>query len=826
MADRTDKAIPENTYKLRAREPGAFRARWSPRGALSRAPVFARRDRSLLDWFGRAPRTGLALLALFGLLMPAAMGAPTPRPTAAPTPAPATAPAAATSPAAAKSPAAAPIVVDVSVTGNTHVPTERILSVVQTKVGEPFDPAVVTNDLRAINDLGYFADQAPPVIKQRPDGVAVTFRVVENPVVTSIRFQGNKTVSADTLSALMDTAPGQVFNLKTYQEDVLKINSYYDKIGYGGQVPSHVVDVNIDTNGVLTLTIQEGLTVRHIVIVQPPDADPVLPARLITQALVTKEGSTYSEAQRDKDVDKLKDLYKKYDLTIGDFEAGIDPATVDTKAGTADVRYAISVARVGAVEVTGNTTTHDDVIRRELRLKPGALVTDSGVRNDYNRLNNLGFFEKVDVTSNPGPDPKKPAYVTLKWTVKEQRTGTAQIGAGYSGGLTGTGLTGNISYSQNNINGTGNGASVRLEKGAQIGDAQLSFSVPYLGNTEKSNRYSLSATVFTQAQTNFYPVYLATPAPAPGITATPIPAGQPIPVSIVPANPTSFVQESGVAATYKTASTGFSTVVGRRFSDFLRGSVAANIQSVQATASVPAPFFFPTAQNLNPLALATANPIGGTSSASSAIGITAPSLAQINSTQPYALHSVTFGLGYDTRDDIQNPRYGWNTSISDEVSSTGIGSAFNYSQITFDVSRFFPVLKKATFGAHVKYGVTAGAIPVNKLYTFSDQELRGYTNPFYGTNEALVQMELRYPLTADRKVSIVLFGDDGAMRIVGGRQLNSDNTTTDLNAFTWHADAGVGVRFDIPQLGLRTLRLDYAKGALGSHISFGIGQAF
>src|SRR6201999_1704782 len=219
---------------------------------------------------------------------------------------------------------------------------------------------------------------------------------------------------------------------------------------------------------------------------------------------------------RDKDVGKLDSLYKQYGMTIGDFEAGIDPATVDTKAGTADVRYAISVARVGAVEITGNTTTHDDVIRRELRLKPGMLVTDSGVRNDYNRINNLGFFEKVDVTSNPGPDPKKPAYVTLKWTVKEQRTGTAQIGAGYSGGLTGTGLTGNLSYSQNNINGTGNGASIRFEKGTQIGDAQLSFTVPYLGNTEKWNKYRLGVTIFTQAQTNYSPVYQNTPAPAPG----------------------------------------------------------------------------------------------------------------------------------------------------------------------------------------------------------------------------------------------------------------------------------------------------------------------
>lgn len=752
---------------------------------------------------------------MFGLLMPPAVGAPTPAPVAAPTaaPAPANAP--------------APKVVDVSVTGNTHIASDRILAVVKTKVGEAFDPAIVTDDLRAINDLGFFADQAPPVIKQRPDGVAVTFRVVENPVVTSIRFQGNRAVTADTIGALMDTATGQVFNLKTYQEDVLKINSYYDKIGYGGQVPSHVTDVNIDTAGVLTLTIQEGLTVRHIVIVPPPDADPVLPARLIIAALTTKEGSSYSEAQRDKDVDKLKDLYKNYDLTIGDFEAGIDPATVDTKAGTADVRYAISVARVGAVEITGNTTTHDDVIRRELRLKPGMLVSDSGVRNDYNRLNNLGFFEKVDVTSNPGPDPKKPSFVTLKWTVKEQRTGTAQIGAGYSGGLTGTGLTGNISYSQNNINGTGNGTSIRLEKGSRVGDAQISFSMPYIGKTEASNKYSLGVTVFTQAQTNYYPVYLNTPAPAPNITASPIPAGGGIPVSIVPANPTNYILESGVAATYQTSSTGFSTTLGRRLSDATRVSLGVNIQQVQANASVPAPFFFPTQQNLNPVALATSSAFNTASnSASSAIGVTASSLAQIDSTKPYALHSLVFGIGSDTRDDVQNPRTGWNVSANDEISNTGFGSAFNYSQYTFDVSRFLPVLKRATFGAHMKYGVTTGAIPTNKLYTFSDQELRGYTNPFYGTNIALVQAEFRYPLTADRKLSLVLFADDGATRIVGGQQINSDNSTTDLNAFIWHADVGMGVRFDVPQLGLRTLRLDFAKGSLGTHISFGIGQAF
>jgi len=176
-------------------------------------------------------------------------------------------------PAYSQNAATGPTVVSVSVTGNTHISTDRILAVIQTKAGDPFDPAKVQADLRAINDLGFFADQAPPVIKQRPDGIAITFRVVENPVVSKIVFNGNAHVTADTLLALMDTATGQVFNSKTFQQDVLKINSYYDKIGYGGQVPSHVSDVNIQPDGTLSLKVQEGLTVRNVIIAEPPTGE-------------------------------------------------------------------------------------------------------------------------------------------------------------------------------------------------------------------------------------------------------------------------------------------------------------------------------------------------------------------------------------------------------------------------------------------------------------------------------------------------------------------------------------------------------------------------
>jgi outer membrane protein assembly factor BamA len=741
---------------------------------------------------------------------------------------------------AADAPSGAPKVVSVAVTGNVHVPTDRILAVVKTKVGDPFDERTVQEDLANIFSLGFFADQVPPVIEQRPNGIAITFRVIENPVITKILFEGNAHVTSDTLLALMDTAVGQVFNSNTFHEDVLKINSYYNKIGYGGQLATHVPDLSITPAGLLTLKIQEGLVVRDVIIVEPPNADPVLSPKLILPVLSVKPGQPYSEDLRDKDFQTLKNLYEKYDLQIGDMEAGIDPSTVDLKTGTADVRYSISVARVGAIEITGNSKTHDDVIRRELRMHVGDIITQSALRRDYERLNNLGFFEKVDFAAKPGPDPKKPAYITVDWDVKEQRTGTATIGAGYSGGLTGTGLTGNLSYSENNINGTGNGASIRFERGARYGNAQISFSIPYVGNTPKTQKYSLAGTIFANGQTNYYPVYSL-----PGATGSNIIGGSgtnvigngtgiigAIPVTLVPLEPTNPAIVGGVVSTYQASSAGVTFNLGRRLSDYVRSSVGVNVEQVASSVTVPAPYFFASSVGSPLVATSPLNPIssvlGGVVSGSEALGVNAPSIANINSTAPYKLRSLVLGLNDDTRDDVFNPRRGLNASIAEEVSSRAITSDFNYTLTTLDVAKFFPIFQRATLGLHGLAGASTGAIPPNRLYTFSDQQLRGYNNVFYGTDEVLFQAELRYPLTKDRKFSIATFFDDGGVLIRGAQPVYDafGNLILNPGKFTFYPDVGIGLRFDIPQLGLRTLRLDFARGNQGFHTSFGIGQSF
>ena len=145
-------------------------------------------------------------------------------------------------------PGNAPEIVSVDVTGNLHVPTATIMQVVQARPGE-----VVRSEDRARRSRSASTRWAiSPTSRRRSCARVPT--ASRSPIawskirsITKIAFTGNKSVPNDTLLALMDLSVGQVFNSNTFRSDVLKINNYYERIGYGGQVPTHVKDVNFDS---------------------------------------------------------------------------------------------------------------------------------------------------------------------------------------------------------------------------------------------------------------------------------------------------------------------------------------------------------------------------------------------------------------------------------------------------------------------------------------------------------------------------------------------------------------------------------------------------
>ena len=104
---------------------------------------------------------------------------------------------------------------------------------------------------------------------------------------------------------------------------------------------------------------------------------------------------------------------------------------------------------VERIDITGNVRTRDNVIRREFRLVEGDAFNTAKLRRSRQRIQDLDFFEKVNVDQVPGSAPDK---AVVKVAVEEKSTGSLSIGAGFS---TGSGFLGDISIRERNFMGRG-----------------------------------------------------------------------------------------------------------------------------------------------------------------------------------------------------------------------------------------------------------------------------------------------------------------------------------------------------------------------------------
>jgi outer membrane protein assembly factor BamA len=211
------------------------------------------------------------------------------------------------------------------------------------------------------------------------------------------------------------------------------------------------------------------------------------------------------------------------------------------------------------------------------------------------------------------------------------------------------------------------------------------------------------------------------------------------------------------------------------------------------------------------------------------------------------LFSLNAGLFRDDRDDPLSPRFGGTRSLSTEWSSKAFGSDYNYTKTDIDLTRFFPVKHHSSIALHFNYGFSSGgaSLPYNDLFSLTDQQLRNTTFVFYGDRELLGQAELRIPVTQDRKFTVAFFADAGDVPYVTPVVGPSPSPTpippcgahcpprpplaasvTYVEApFHLKADFGFGIRVQTPIVP-QPIRIDFAFGQGGHHVSFGLSQSF
>lgn len=129
---------------------------------------------------------------------------------------------------------------------------------------------------------------------------------------------------------------------------------------------------------------------------------------------------------------------------------------------------------VDRINITGNTRTEDEVIRREFRIDEGDAFNAAKIRASRRNVENLNYFSKVDIQTEPNPNDDSKADINVN--VEEKSTGAFNVGVGYS---TVNGALFRAGIAENNFQGKGQKLSADVAVSQRTSEYDLSFTEPY-----------------------------------------------------------------------------------------------------------------------------------------------------------------------------------------------------------------------------------------------------------------------------------------------------------------------------------------------------------
>lgn len=145
-------------------------------------------------------------------------------------------------------------VVNIEFEGASQATLPAVQSAVLMHVGDEFNAAAAARDIDAIRDTGFFYD-AYQTFSEVPEGVMITYHMMENPILTDVVFEGNTIYTTEDLQNGLTVKRGEVLNSKTLHSDITAILEKYHDDGY---IWMRIYDMGMTTDGVVNLLINEG----------------------------------------------------------------------------------------------------------------------------------------------------------------------------------------------------------------------------------------------------------------------------------------------------------------------------------------------------------------------------------------------------------------------------------------------------------------------------------------------------------------------------------------------------------------------------------------
>ena len=386
-----------------------------------------------------------------------------------------------------------PLVRNVRFEGNDELKDEKLRQVITVRVPDIYDPFEVSKSVELIKaeyvKEGYYAAQITADSHVNPDNeTLVTFRIKEGRTVRvkDIRFDGNTVFADDELQDAMDTQEKWMFSWLTgrgnYNEMLLKqdlerIADLYFNVGHiKVKVREPVISlVDDDRHMLLLINIEEGSQYRLGKI--NAGGDLIQRKGEILNLIPLKPGDIFSREKLRAGVGTISDLYADQGYAY----VNVSPLT-RVQDETLEVDLMVDIEQgpqvsVERINITGNTKTRDKVIRREIKLVEGDLFNATSMKRSKARINNLGFFEAVDIKTSAGSDE---TLMNVDVSVKERPTGTFSLGAGYSS-VDGFVVQGSVT--QENFLGRGWRMNLAASLGGESTTYQLGLTDPYFLDT-------------------------------------------------------------------------------------------------------------------------------------------------------------------------------------------------------------------------------------------------------------------------------------------------------------------------------------------------------
>jgi outer membrane protein insertion porin family len=396
-----------------------------------------------------------------------------------------------------------PVVRQISITGNDSIDGDKIRDALTLTTGSTLDyPLLYENRERVVSlyraEGYYLAEVAFEIEPLGEASVGINFDVSEGEKqkLRAIEFEGNEHFSDAELREGFQTRRWRLWSYATswfdrsgtyseplFLQDLRGVERKYTDAGYL-QVNVREPEVAADEKGLRVLVdIDEGRRFRVGKI--DVTGDPTGDREALRSELKLEEGEIFNRSHLTEDISTLTQHYQDR----GFYFAQVTPlSNLSETSEVVDVRFDVKKGPlyfVRRVEIAGNTTTVDPVIRREVPIVEGELYSQRKILLARTRVERLGFFEEVDFKMQPTDQQDQ---LDLQVSVVERPTGSFSFGAGYS---TQDGLVVTGSLSQSNLFGRGYAANVSVDLGGQTQRYFVNLTDPYfLGST-----FSLGTTI-------------------------------------------------------------------------------------------------------------------------------------------------------------------------------------------------------------------------------------------------------------------------------------------------------------------------------------------